>query len=274
MLIRSFREVEAAGRVISISHGKSTAVRVLLKSDRLGFSLSEARCGAGNSSDLWYKNHWEANYVRAGEGTLINRSTGQSWALHPGVLYCVGPSDRHTVINTDDPLRIVSVFNPAIEGEETHDEDGSYSPTGPVPEGKDEMFVKTIDSVTAEGNSFAFADGDVQVVRMLNAGDGMGFSLSRTSVKAGVTQDLWYKNHWEANLLLDGTLEVIDKTTGDHHVLGKGDVYCVGPNDPHQLVSQTDVELLCVFNPPLTGEEVHDDDGAYPASGPLPPGPE
>ena len=122
MLVRSFNDVEKSGRVIPISHGKSTAVRVLLKSDGLGFSLSEARCGAGNSSDLWYKNHWEANYVRQGQGTLVNRRSGQSWPLQPGVLYCVGPNDQHSVVNTEDPLRIVSVFNPPIEGEETHDE--------------------------------------------------------------------------------------------------------------------------------------------------------
>jgi len=273
MLVRSFNDVEKSGRVIPISHGKSTAVRVLLKSDGLGFSLSEARCGAGNSSDLWYKNHWEANYVRQGQGTLVNRRSGQSWPLQPGVLYCVGPNDQHSVVNTEDPLRIVSVFNPPIEGEETHDEDGSYPPTGEIPNGQDEMFVKSVDGVTAEGNAFLFADGNVRVVRMLNAADGLGFSLSRTSVRQGTGQDLWYKNHWEANLVLEGTLDVIDKTSGEKFTLGQGDVYCVGPDDPHRLVAQTDVELVCVFNPPLTGEEVHDSDGAYPASGPLPPGP-
>ena len=135
------------------------------------------------------------------------------------------------------------------------------------------MFVKTVDGVTAEGNAFLFSDGNVRVVRMLNAADGLGFSLSRTSVRQGTEQDLWYKNHWEANLVLAGTLDVIDKTSGEKFTLGQGDVYCVGPDDPHELVAQTDVELLCIFNPPLTGEEVHDSDGAYPASGPLPPGP-
>jgi len=42
MLIRSFQEAEKNGQVVSISHGKSSAVRVLLKADGLGFSLSEA----------------------------------------------------------------------------------------------------------------------------------------------------------------------------------------------------------------------------------------
>ena len=273
MLIRSFKAVEEAGQVISISHGKSTAVRVLLKSDGLGFSLSEARCGAGNASKLWYKNHWEANYVRAGRGSLVNRRSGQSWELYPGMLYCVGPTDQHSVVNTNDPLRIVSIFNPPIEGKETHDQDGAYPPTGPIPEGREEMFVRSMEQVREEGKALTLARGDVRVVRMLNAEDGLGFSLSRTSVKEGCIQELWYKNHWEANLILEGVLEVTDHASGESHNLGQGDVYCVGPTDKHRLVARSQVELVCIFNPPLTGHEVHDEDGAYPPSGPIPPGP-
>ena len=56
MLIRTMAELESEGRVVSISHGKSSAVRLLTKSGGVGFSVSEARASAGESSDLWYKN--------------------------------------------------------------------------------------------------------------------------------------------------------------------------------------------------------------------------
>lgn len=273
MLIRSFKDVEAAGRVISISHGLSSAVRVLLKSDGLGFSLSEARCGANNASKLWYKNHWEANYVRAGKGRLLNRTTGQSWDLYPGVLYCVGPNDQHSVINSDDPLRIISVFNPPIEGDETHDEDGAYPPTGDIPPRQEPMFARSIAEVRADGQEKIVAGGKVTAFRMLRAIDGMGFSLSEVRMNAGIEVDLWYKNHWEANLVLAGTLELTDKNSDEVHLLEAGDVYCVGPNDPHHLCAKTDVQLLAIFNPPLDGDEQHDADGAYPPTGPIPPGP-
>ena len=36
MLIRTMAELESEGRVISISHGKSSAVRLLTKSDDVG----------------------------------------------------------------------------------------------------------------------------------------------------------------------------------------------------------------------------------------------
>ena len=273
MLIRSFQEVEAAGNVVGISHGKSSAVRVLLKADGLGFSLSEARCGAHNESRLQYKNHWEANYIRAGHGRLINHTTGESIELKPGDLYCVGPNDFHGVANQDDPLRIISVFNPPIEGPETHDDEGAYPPTGPLPPRKDPMFVRTTDDVRAAGGEKFVGDGTVRAIRLLTSADEMGFSLSEVHLGAGSTQNLWYKHHWEANLVLEGKLTVTDKTTGEKHELGFGDVYCVGPNDPHQLDAKTDIKLLAIFNPPLSGEEKHDADGAYPPTGPIPPGP-
>ena len=57
MLIRIMNQLEAEGRVISISDGESSAVRPLTKSDGVGFSVSEAGANAGEVSDLWYKHH-------------------------------------------------------------------------------------------------------------------------------------------------------------------------------------------------------------------------
>ena len=274
MLIRSFQEVEQSGRVIPISHGKSTAVRVLLKADGLGFSLSEARGSANRTSNLWYKNHWEANYIRQGAGRITDSTTGEQWELRPGCIYFVGPNDKHTVENSEDPLRIISVFNPPIEGPETHDEDGAYPPTGEIPEGQPKMFVRSVEGVRAAGGEKTLANGDVIASRLLTAEDGLGFSLSEVTVKAGAKLDLWYKHHWEANLILEGTLQLTNRQNNTTHQLTPGGVYCVGPNDPHTLQPESDVKLLAVFNPPLSGEEKHDADGAYPPTGPIPNGPE
>ena len=274
MLIRTMEQLEAEGRVISISHGKATAVRLLTKSDRLGFSLSEARASQAGQSDLWYKNHWEANYVRSGKATLENRSTGERWPLEPGVLYCVGPKDRHRIIR-DEPsdLRIISVFNPPIEGEETHDEDGAYPPTGDIPPGKERMFVKTIEDVRKAGMQHTVADGAAVLTHYLTVEDNLGFSFVAVRLKAGREADLWYKHHWEANLVLAGTLEVTDYATGEVHNIGPGDMYLVGPKDRHHVKALTDVHAVSVFDPPLTGKEVHDEDGSYPPTGSIPPGP-
>ena len=273
MLIRSFQEAKENGQVVPISHGKSTAVRVLMKNDGLGFSLSEARCNPGNKSKLWYKHHWEANYIRKGKGELTNTISGETWPLYPGVLYCVGPTDQHTVSNSDDPLRIISIFNPPITGIESHDDDGAYPETGVAPSGREGMFWMHQDDDNLKSRTVEFQSGAVKSVRMLTVDDGLGFSFNSVSIKQGIQQDLWYKNHWEANLVMSGELEVTEKATGEKHTLTKGGVYCVGPDDQHHLDAKSDVHLLAIFNPPLKGDEVHDEDGAYPPTGPVPPGP-
>ena len=134
MLVRTLEEMESGDRLIAINQGRSSALRMINRSDGIGFSLSEARGAPGGNATLWYKNHWEANYVRQGTGTLENLTTGDVWNLEPGMLYCVGPTDRHHVRIAEDS-HVLSIFNPPLHGDELHDEDGSYPPTGPVPAG-------------------------------------------------------------------------------------------------------------------------------------------
>ena len=213
-------------------------MRLLTRSDGVGFSVSEARASAGKYSDLWYKNHWEANYVRSGRGVLEDRSTGEQWPLEPGVLYCVGPTDRHRVTrDAGEGLRIISVFNPPIIGEETHDEDGAYPPTGEIPPGQPRMFVKTVEDVRNAGQELVLGDGTVTSTRYLTAADNLGFSLHGVRLRAGASLELWYKHHWEANLILDGSLDVTDHASGDTHRLDPGALYLVGPADRHRIAT-------------------------------------
>ena len=170
-------------------------------------------------------------------------------------------------------MRIISIFNPPILGEETHDEDGAYPPTGAIPAGQPRMFVRTVEEVRNAGRELVLAGGAAISTRYLTAADNLGFSLHGVRLKAGASLELWYKHHWEANLILDGTLDVTDHADGDKHRLGPGALYLVGPADRHRIKAVGDVHLISVFNPPLTGSESHDDDGAYPPTGPIPPGP-
>ena len=83
---------------------------------------------------LWYKNHCEANHIIEGRGEVKDLTTGETCPLEPGVMSIVGPKDRHRVRAITD-LRVISIFNPALKGNETHDADGAYPPSGPVPLG-------------------------------------------------------------------------------------------------------------------------------------------
>ncbi len=40
-------------------------------------------------------------------------------------------------------------------------------------------------------------------------------------------------------------------------------MYLLNDNDEHYLRGFTDMRLICAFNPPITGREVHDESGAY-----------
>ena len=102
------------------------AVRLLVRDNGLGFSLSETTVEAGAELDLWYKHHQEACFVIEGEAELTERDTGVVHRLGPGSLYAP-EHDRHHV-SVRSPLRLVCVFNPALTGHETHDADGSYLP--------------------------------------------------------------------------------------------------------------------------------------------------
>jgi L-ectoine synthase len=108
--------------------------RFLTASDGVGFAFSDVRQGAGGEAHLWYKHHWEANYILEGTGEVEEVATGRRWRLEPGTIYVVGPEDRH-IVRAETDLHLVSVFNPPIEGDENHDADGSYPPTGPIPPG-------------------------------------------------------------------------------------------------------------------------------------------
>lgn len=100
--------------------------------------------------------------------------------------------------------------------------------------------------------------------RLLLSADGMGFSLHDTVLHAGTETRMWYKNHLEAVYCIEGEGTLFDEATGETHTLSPGTVYALNKHDRHVLRTHTTMRFICVFNPPLTGLEVHDEEGAYP----------
>ena len=99
--------------------------------------------------------------------------------------------------------------------------------------------------------------------RFLLAEDGVGFTLTETTVEAGAEQVLWYKHHVEANYVIEGEGEVENMVTGEVFPLKPGSMYVLDQHERHRLKSFTRMRLVCVFTPALTGRETHDEDGAY-----------
>lgn len=104
-----------------------------------------------------------------------------------------------------------------------------------------------------------------QSIRLLLAEDKMGFSFHITTIFAGTETHMHYKNHLESVYCISGTGVIKDIATGETHDITPGTVYALDKHDKHILYAHDeDLILACVFNPPVTGKEVHDNDGAYP----------
>ena len=101
--------------------------------------------------------------------------------------------------------------------------------------------------------------------RMLLKDDNMGFSFHVTTMFAGTELKMHYQNHLEAVLVLKGTGTIEDLATGLTHELKPGVLYALNENDRHIVRPTTDLLTACAFNPPVSGREVHDENGAYPA---------
>jgi L-ectoine synthase len=92
----------------------------------------------------------------------------------------------------------------------------------------------------------------------------MGFSLHVTTIHAGTITPMWYRNHLEAVLCIQGEGEIETADDGKVHPIRPGVMYALDQNDKHTLRARTTMKMVCVFNPPLIGKEVHGEDGAYP----------
>ena len=100
-------------------------------------------------------------------------------------------------------------------------------------------------------------------IRILLAEDGMGFSFPVTFLAAGSEHTFEYKNHFESVYCMKGTGAITDLATGETHPIKPGVMYGLNDHDRHTLHADKELVMACVFNPPVTGTEVHRADGSY-----------
>ncbi|WP_109476900.1 ectoine synthase [Paraburkholderia sp. C35] len=102
--------------------------RLVVAADGVGFSLHDTTVEEGTQMELQYRHHVEANYCFAGEGEVVDLTSGETFQLGPGSVYVLDKHDRHLVRAIKGDLRLVCVFTPALAGEETHTAEGGYEP--------------------------------------------------------------------------------------------------------------------------------------------------
>ena len=122
------------------------------------------------------------------------------------------------------------------------------------------MIVRTLGDI--EGTDRDVRGERWRARRLLVRDDGLGFSLSETTVDAAAEMNLWYKHHQEACFVIEGEAEITERDTGVVHRIGAGSAYAP-EHDRHTIRVISPLRLVCVFNPALTGRETHDADGSY-----------
>lgn len=92
----------------------------------------------------------------------------------------------------------------------------------------------------------------------------VGFSFHDTVIYAGTTSTFHYQNHIEAVYCVQGRGKLTNEETGEVHEIRDGTLYLLNGHEKHTLHADEEMRMACVFNPPVTGREVHDEDGVYP----------
>jgi len=125
------------------------------------------------------------------------------------------------------------------------------------------MIVRTTAEITDTDRDITSEDGNWRSKRII-LGDKVGFSFHETTIKAGSVNEFHYANHVEAVWLVEGTGKLIDLDNDKVYELGPGSMYLLNGHERHRVEPDTEMRMLCVFNPPVTGREVHDENGVYP----------
>jgi L-ectoine synthase len=110
----------------AVEWGNGLSYRFLVGADGMGFTIAETVVHAGTKSRLQYRKHLEACYCIGGHGQVVSADGAVQYEIRPGVLYALDQHDPHFLIAGDaEDLRLISVFSPALRGDEVHSLDGN-----------------------------------------------------------------------------------------------------------------------------------------------------
>jgi L-ectoine synthase len=126
MKIINAMELHGTDREVDCPKGGFTSIRMLVKDDNLGFSMTRTTVHPTKDFQKWhYKHHVEACYCIKGHG-LLKDAKGKVTKIMPGMLYAPDKHDKH-FFKALDTVILICVFNPPLVGKEVHQADGSYA---------------------------------------------------------------------------------------------------------------------------------------------------
>lgn len=125
------------------------------------------------------------------------------------------------------------------------------------------MIVRDLKSAEKTERRIVSPDGHWESTRMLLKDDNMGFSFHITTIYKGADFQMHYQSHLESVYCVSGEGEVETLADGKKYPIKPGTLYILDKHDKHILRAFEEMQMACVFNPPLNGKEVHNSDGAY-----------
>ncbi|MDJ0777691.1 MAG: ectoine synthase [Gammaproteobacteria bacterium] len=123
------------------------------------------------------------------------------------------------------------------------------------------MIYHTAESLKGTGR-YVQADGFVSI-RLALAEDNLGFTVTEATGRTEIDLEIQHKNHIEAVYVLEGTGEVELVETGEVYRLYPGVFYAFDKHERHRYRLDTEVRAIAIFNPPLVGDEINDEEGGY-----------
>nr|AMY57928.1 L-ectoine synthase C subunit [Streptomyces sp. WS079] len=126
------------------------------------------------------------------------------------------------------------------------------------------MIVRSFKDIEGTDRHVRAASGTWESKRIVLARERVGFSLHETVLYAGTETSMWYAPHVEAVVCTAGEAELTDPETGITYTITPGTMYLLDGHPRHTLRVRQEFRCLCVFPPPVTGREDHDENGVYP----------
>ena len=125
MIVRSLKDAQNSARRIISPDGNWESTRLLLADDGMGFSFHITTIYRGADFEMHYQNHLESVYCITGQGEVETTADGEIFQITPGTLYNLDKNDKH-VLRAFSEMTLACVFNPALQGTEVHNAEGSY----------------------------------------------------------------------------------------------------------------------------------------------------
>ncbi len=99
--------------------------RFITKEDNFGFAAMRTEIDKGGAYKWHYPHHKEVCYCVYGNGTLKNLNTGEVYEIRSGIAYTVPFDTPHEFFANEETI-LISIFNPPLLGNESHDKNGFY----------------------------------------------------------------------------------------------------------------------------------------------------